>query len=272
MEPAKVYFSDLRCRPGRNLLQKLERLIRTAGIGEIDFEGKLTAIKMHFGEPGNLAFLRPNYAKVVADVVRSMGGLPFLTDCNTLYPGRRKNALEHLDAAFENGFSPQSTGCQIIIGDGLRDGGPGSRGGAHSDRQNRQGHYGGRRDSFPEPLQGPRADRLWRRGEKPGHGLRKPPGQDGAACGRQAHGSPKNTVSAAASAPFSAPTTPLPTTGRGRPPLTTTNAWAAAGVLPCAIRTQSGRTTTAPWRSWGAVWPSTPRRWWTDGRSSISAW
>ena len=76
MEPAKVYFSDLRCRPGRNLLQKLERLIRTAGIGEIDFEGKLTAIKMHFGEPGNLAFLRPNYAKVVADVVRSMGGLP----------------------------------------------------------------------------------------------------------------------------------------------------------------------------------------------------
>ena len=120
MEPAKVYFSDLRCRPGRNLLQKLERLIRTAGIGEIDFEGKLTAIKMHFGEPGNLAFLRPNYAKVVADVVRSMGGLPFLTDCNTLYPGRRKNALEHLDAAFENGFSPLSTGCQIIIGDGLR--------------------------------------------------------------------------------------------------------------------------------------------------------
>ena len=120
MEGAKVYFSDLRCRPGINMLEKLEKLIRTAGIGEIDFAHKLTAIKMHFGEPGNLAFLRPNYAKAVADVVKSLGGVPFLTDCNTLYPGRRKNALEHLDAAYENGFTPLSTGCQVIIGDGLR--------------------------------------------------------------------------------------------------------------------------------------------------------
>jgi hypothetical protein len=46
--------------------------------------------------------------------------VPFLCDCNTLYVGRRKNALEHLDAAYENGFSPFSTGCQIIIGDGLK--------------------------------------------------------------------------------------------------------------------------------------------------------
>ena len=119
-EQAKVYYSDLRCKPGVNLLQKLEKLIRTAGMEQISFERKLVAIKMHFGEPGNLAFLRPNYAKRVADVVKSLGGIPFLTDCNTLYPGRRKNALEHLDAAYENGFSPLSTGCQIIIGDGLR--------------------------------------------------------------------------------------------------------------------------------------------------------
>ena len=119
-EQAKVYFSDLRCRPGVNLLQKLSRLVRAAGMEQIDFQHKLVAIKMHFGEPGNLAFLRPNYAKAVADEVKRLGGVPFLTDCNTLYPGRRKNALEHLDAAYENGFSPLSTGCQVIIGDGLR--------------------------------------------------------------------------------------------------------------------------------------------------------
>ena len=119
-EQAKVYFSDLRCRPGVNLLQKLGRLVRDAGMEQIDFDHKLVAIKMHFGEPGNLAFLRPNYAKAVADEVKRLGGVPFLTDCNTLYPGRRKNALEHLDAAYENGFSPLSTGCQVIIGDGLR--------------------------------------------------------------------------------------------------------------------------------------------------------
>ena len=119
-QQAKVYFSDLRCKPGVSLLQKLEKLIRAAGMEQIDFQHKLVAIKMHFGEPGNLAFLRPNYAKVVADAVKRLGGVPFLTDCNTLYPGRRKNALEHLDAAYENGFTPLSTGCQVIIGDGLR--------------------------------------------------------------------------------------------------------------------------------------------------------
>jgi uncharacterized Fe-S center protein len=75
---------------------------------------------MHFGEPGNLTFLRPNYAKVVADVIKEHGGKPFLTDCNTLYVGGRKNALEHMDSANLNGFNPQTTGCQIIIADGLK--------------------------------------------------------------------------------------------------------------------------------------------------------
>lgn len=117
---SKVYYCDLRTRHGETLLQKLRRLIKTAGMGEIDFEGKFTAIKLHFGELGNLAFLRPNYSKVVADFVKELGGRPFLTDCNTLYVGSRKNALDHMDTAMENGFSPLSTGCQIIIADGLK--------------------------------------------------------------------------------------------------------------------------------------------------------
>ena len=75
---------------------------------------------MHFGEPGNLAFLRPNYAKAVADVVKELGGKPFLTDCNTLYVGGRKNALDHLDSANLNGFNSITTGCQILIADGLK--------------------------------------------------------------------------------------------------------------------------------------------------------
>ena len=104
MNPSKVYFTDLRTNNGGNLPQKLQRLIRAAGIGSIDMEKKFVAIKLHFGEPGNLSFLRPNYAKAVADVVKEQGGLPFLTDCNTLYVGRRKHALEHIEAAQENGF------------------------------------------------------------------------------------------------------------------------------------------------------------------------
>lgn len=120
MEKSKVYFTDLRARPGLNLLQKLEKLIKNGGIEEIDFKDKYVAIKIHFGEPGNLAFLRPNYAKVVVDVVKKLGGKPFLTDCSTLYVGKRKNALDHIDAAYMNGFSPFSTGCHVIIADGLK--------------------------------------------------------------------------------------------------------------------------------------------------------
>ena len=117
---SKVYFGDLRADFHENLQQKLTRLMKTAGMGEIDFDKKYVAIKMHFGEPGNLAFLRPNWAKAVADFVKERGGKPFLTDCNTLYVGGRKNGLDHLDAAALNGFSPLSTGCHVVIADGIK--------------------------------------------------------------------------------------------------------------------------------------------------------
>ena len=117
---SKVYFADFRADFHENLQQKLTRLMKTAGMGDIDFTDKYVAIKMHFGEPGNLAFLRPNWAKTVADFVKERGGKPFLTDCNTLYVGGRKNALDHLDSAMLNGFNPMTTGCQILIADGLK--------------------------------------------------------------------------------------------------------------------------------------------------------
>ncbi len=121
MDKAKVYFTDFRIGPGgESLPQKLQKLMRKAGVGEIDMDGKFVAIKMHFGELGNLGYLRPNYAKAVADVVKEAGGKPFLTDCNTMYPGSRKNALEHLYCAWENGFTPMTVGCPVIIADGLK--------------------------------------------------------------------------------------------------------------------------------------------------------
>ena len=120
MSKAKVYFSDFRTRLGVSQGAKLQRLIKKAGIGDIDFDGKFVAIKMHFGELGNMAFLRPGYAKAVADVVKELGGVPFLTDCNTLYPGSRKNAVDHLLNAEINGFNSVTTGCHVIIADGLR--------------------------------------------------------------------------------------------------------------------------------------------------------
>lgn len=118
---AQVYCTDFRTRAfADGLPTKLQKLIKKAGIGQIDMDGKFVAIKMHFGELGNLGFLRPNYARAVVEVVKKLGGKPFLTDCNTMYPGSRKNALEHLYCAWENGFTPLTVGCPILIGDGLK--------------------------------------------------------------------------------------------------------------------------------------------------------
>ena len=121
MQKSKVYFTDFHTQAyGDGLPTKLKKLIKRAGIQDLDLEGKFVAIKMHFGELGNVSYLRPNYARAVVDVVKELGGKPFLTDCNTMYPGSRKNALEHLECAWENGFTPLTVGCPILIGDGLK--------------------------------------------------------------------------------------------------------------------------------------------------------
>lgn len=117
---SKVYFSDLHVHAGDSLLKKFNRLIKEAGIDKIDFNDKFVAIKIHFGEYGNLAFLRHQYAKVLCDYIKEKGGKPFLTDCNTLYVGSRNNALNHLECAYLNGYNPLSTGVHTIIADGLR--------------------------------------------------------------------------------------------------------------------------------------------------------
>ena len=170
----------------------------------IDFKNKYAAIKIHFGEPGNLAFLRPNYAKAVADLVKELGGKPFLTDCNTLYVGGRKNALDHLEAAYDNGFSPLSTGCQIIIADGLK----GTdevevpvRGGEYV-KEAKIGRAVMDADVFisPDPLQGPRGHRLRRRLKNIGMGCGSRAGKMEHAQRRQAPCGPGAAAWAAAPA------------------------------------------------------------------------
>jgi len=120
MSLSKVYFTNLRTTPSMNLLKKLGRLMVKAGIDSIDFDNKIVAIKIHFGEPGNLAYLRPNYSAYVVRFLKDRKAVPFLTDCNTLYSGRRSNGPSHLEAAFENGYNPLVTGCPVVIADGIK--------------------------------------------------------------------------------------------------------------------------------------------------------
>ena len=117
---SEVFFTDLRTGPGNNLLVKLENLVSTAGIGKIGFRDKFVAIKIHFGEYGNMAYLRPNYAAVIVRMIQNLGGKPFLTDADTLYSGSRSDAVGHLRTAMVNGFNRIATGCDVIIADGLR--------------------------------------------------------------------------------------------------------------------------------------------------------
>lgn len=120
MKKSDVYFTDFSTTFSENQLQKLKRLIIKAGIEKIDFKNKFVAIKMHFGEMGNLAYLRPQYVKVLANLIKEKGGRPFIVDCNTLYVGMRANAIDHMQCAMENGFNFDTTGCHTFIGDGLK--------------------------------------------------------------------------------------------------------------------------------------------------------
>lgn len=117
---SKVYYTDMRTKPGRNLLDKLEILVKKAGMEQIDFKGKFTAIKIHFGEPGNLSYIRANYAAKLVKILLSKQAKPFLTDSGTLYLGKRSNAIDHIESAFENGFNPVAVPCPVIIADGLK--------------------------------------------------------------------------------------------------------------------------------------------------------
>lgn len=60
MQKATVYFTDFHTPPfGDSLPQKLKKLIKKAGIERLDMDGKFVAIKMHFGELGNVATCGP---------------------------------------------------------------------------------------------------------------------------------------------------------------------------------------------------------------------
>ncbi|MHB8709685.1 MAG: DUF362 domain-containing protein, partial [Desulfuromonadales bacterium] len=115
-----VHFADLRAGLKENLHDKLERLLEAAGLSGVVGRGDLTAIKLHFGERGGHAYLRPTFVRRVVDQVRALGGKPFLTDSSTLYPGERKEAVSALTCAIEHGFAYAVVNAPLLMCDGLR--------------------------------------------------------------------------------------------------------------------------------------------------------
>ncbi|MCD4719218.1 MAG: DUF362 domain-containing protein [Desulfobacula sp.] len=118
---ADVFFMDLEATSRENLPQKLSRLIKKAGIENILKKNDLTAIKIHFGEQGNTAYIRPIFVRKIIQTIKEYKANPFLTDANTLYVGTRSNSVSHIHTAIENGFSYSSMDATpIVIADGLR--------------------------------------------------------------------------------------------------------------------------------------------------------
>ncbi|NVM20424.1 MAG: DUF362 domain-containing protein [Desulfobacterales bacterium] len=117
-----VYFADLRATPSRNLLSKVKGLLDAVGLADRVTKGALEAVKLHFGEAGNTAYIRPVFVRKIVDYVKEAGGRPFLTDANTLYVGSRSDSVGHLATAIQNGFAHAVVDAPLIIADGLRGG------------------------------------------------------------------------------------------------------------------------------------------------------
>ncbi|MCX5803567.1 MAG: DUF362 domain-containing protein [Proteobacteria bacterium] len=117
---SKVFYTDLRATPKRNLFNKIEDLLNRIKMNSRIKKDDLVAIKLHFGEQGNTAYLRPVFLGTIVKKVKGIGAKPFLTDTNTLYTGSRSDAVSHLSTAIQNGFDYACVGCPLIIADGLR--------------------------------------------------------------------------------------------------------------------------------------------------------
>jgi len=117
---SKVYFIDLKSSYKENFLSKLKKLMESAGIADTFQPRDLVAIKLHFGELGNTAFIRPVFIRKIVDTILAAGGVPFLTDANTLYAGQRCNTPRHITTAIHNGFAYSVVNAPVVIADGLK--------------------------------------------------------------------------------------------------------------------------------------------------------
>ncbi|MGC9364505.1 MAG: DUF362 domain-containing protein [Fidelibacterota bacterium] len=98
---------------------RLKKLFRFAGFDTIIGKYDITAVKVHFGEPGNTTYIPSHYVEPIVRMIHSCGAKAFVTDTNVLYKSRRDNAIDHLVVAAEHGFTLEKLGAPVIIADGI---------------------------------------------------------------------------------------------------------------------------------------------------------
>lgn len=118
--PSEVFFSTIDSKKHKSPLLKIKKLINRCAPETVFKKSELIAVKTHFGEMGNTAFLRPIFLRPVIEKLNFIGTSPYLTDTNTLYVGMRTNSVDHLHNATLNGFNYSTLQVPVIIADGLR--------------------------------------------------------------------------------------------------------------------------------------------------------
>lgn len=107
---AKVFFTKS--------LNEAAKVFEAAGFNNLISDRDSVALKIHFGEPGNTAYLKPERVLPIAQKISALGGKPFFTDCNTLYKGRRSETKTHIEVAKEHGYSkaviPEEDDCEHV--------------------------------------------------------------------------------------------------------------------------------------------------------------
>jgi len=119
---SKVYFVPVEDADDINAANgKLKSLLAESRVLNFAEAGWKVGVKLHFGEEGTDAFVRPDYLRLICDEIARKGAVPFLSDANTLYRGKRLNSEDHLTVAMSHGFTREAVGADIFIPDEKKD-------------------------------------------------------------------------------------------------------------------------------------------------------
>jgi hypothetical protein len=113
-ERSEVFFFPY--DEGRAFLRGLKLLFPR--VASVISTGDSVAVKVHMGEYGGSAYLRPPIVHRVCDLIKEAGGKPLVTDTTSLYPARRFTASQYLATAAFNGFTEGSLESPVVIADG----------------------------------------------------------------------------------------------------------------------------------------------------------
>jgi uncharacterized Fe-S center protein len=117
---SQVFFIPAAREDGNKALaEKAEKIFLKIGLRRYIEKKSFVAMKIHFGEKGNVGFIKPQWLVKIINQIKSITSRVFLTDSNTLYVGKRSNSLDHLSLAREHGFTQEALGIPVIIADGL---------------------------------------------------------------------------------------------------------------------------------------------------------